>query len=103
MFEPILGKIMDTYIDSIVVKSKEKSDHIRDWTEVFAILKTHKLRRNKVCLRGELRKVLGTFNDKARYRSEPRTNHSDQQPRQPKNCKGDSEANRDGSGTEEIH
>ncbi|GFZ14630.1 hypothetical protein Acr_24g0008200 [Actinidia rufa] len=30
IFEPILGKIMDAYIDDIVVKSKEKLDHISD-------------------------------------------------------------------------
>ena len=46
MFEPILGNTMDAYIDHMVVKSKEESDHIRDLTEVFMILKTHKLRLN---------------------------------------------------------
>ena len=29
MFESILGKIMDAYIDDLVVKSKQESDHIR--------------------------------------------------------------------------
>ena len=46
IFELILGKIMDTYIDDMVVKSKEKPDHIRDMTEVFTILKRHKVRLN---------------------------------------------------------
>ena len=46
MFELILGKIMDTYIDDMVVKSNEELDHIRDLTEVFAILKRHRLRLN---------------------------------------------------------
>ena len=46
MFKSILVKTMDTYIDDIVVKSKEESNHIRDLTEVFTILKRHKLRLN---------------------------------------------------------
>ena len=68
MFESILGKTMNTYINDMVVKSKEKLDYIRDLTKVFAILKTHKIEteRSKVCLRGELGKVLGTFGDKAK-------------------------------------
>ena len=44
IFEPILGKTMDAYIDDMVVKSKRESDHIRDLIEVFTILKRHKLR-----------------------------------------------------------
>ena len=48
MFEPILGKTMDAYIDDMVVMSKEEWDHIRDLTEVFVILKTHKLRLNAI-------------------------------------------------------
>ena len=46
MFEPILGSSMDAYIDDMVVKSKEEADHIRDLTEVFDILKRHKLKLN---------------------------------------------------------
>ena len=37
MFEPILGKTMDAYINDMVVKSKEEPDHIRDLTKVFDI------------------------------------------------------------------
>ena len=46
MFRPILGKTMDTYINDMVVKSRKKADHIRDLTEVFAVLKRHRLRLN---------------------------------------------------------
>ena len=46
MFSPVLGKTMDAYIDDMVVKSREESDHIRDLTEVFAILRKNKLRLN---------------------------------------------------------
>ena len=46
MFEFILGRTMDAYINDMVVKSKKDSDHIRDLTEVFTILKRHKLQLN---------------------------------------------------------
>ena len=46
MFELILGKTMDVYIDDMVVKSKEELDHIRDMTEVFTILKRYGVRLN---------------------------------------------------------
>ena len=46
MFEPILGRTMDAYINNMVVKSKREPDHIRDLIEVFTILKSHKLRLN---------------------------------------------------------
>ncbi|GFS40490.1 hypothetical protein Acr_00g0068850 [Actinidia rufa] len=46
MFNHVLGKTMDAYIDDMVVKSKEDSDHLRDLDEIFAILRQHKLRLN---------------------------------------------------------
>ena len=46
MFEPILGKTMDAYIDDMVVKSKKELDHIRDLTKVLTILKRQRLRLN---------------------------------------------------------
>ena len=39
IFDPILDKTKDAYIDDIVVKIKEESYQIRDLTEVFTILK----------------------------------------------------------------
>ena len=46
MIEAIMGKSMDAYIDDMVVKSKRVSDHVRDLTEVFIMLRKHKLRLN---------------------------------------------------------
>ena len=46
IFESILGKTMDAYIDDMVVKSIKESDHIKDLTKVFTILKRHKLKLN---------------------------------------------------------
>ncbi|XP_028057560.1 uncharacterized protein LOC114261493 [Camellia sinensis] len=37
---------MEAYIDDMVVKSKEKSQHLTDLAEMFVILKRHKLRLN---------------------------------------------------------
>ena len=46
IFEPVLGKTMDAYIDDMVIKSRRESDYIRGLTDVFTILKRHKLRLN---------------------------------------------------------
>ena len=46
IFESIISKTMDAYIDDMVVKSKKESDHVKDLTEVFTILRRHKLRLN---------------------------------------------------------
>ena len=46
MFEPQLGKIIEVYIDDMVVKSKIVSEHVKDLEIIFAILKEHKLRLN---------------------------------------------------------
>ena len=46
MFEPLMGKTMDAYIDDMVVKSKKELDHLNDIAKVFKILKEHKLRLN---------------------------------------------------------
>ena len=36
MFEAIMTKTMDAYIDDMVVKSKKEPDHLGDLIEVFA-------------------------------------------------------------------
>ena len=46
MFEPQLGKIIEVYIDDMVVKSKRVSEHVKDLGIVFAILREHRLRLN---------------------------------------------------------
>ncbi|GFZ14607.1 hypothetical protein Acr_24g0007970 [Actinidia rufa] len=43
MFGPFMESTMDVYIDDIVVKIEEEQDHLRDFAEVFEILKEHKL------------------------------------------------------------
>ena len=46
MFESLLGKNMEIYIDDMVVKSKKVSGHLEDLQVVFEILKSHRLRLN---------------------------------------------------------
>ena len=46
MFEPQLSKSIEVYIDDMVVKSKLVSEHVGDLTNIFEILKEHKLRLN---------------------------------------------------------
>ena len=46
MFELQLGKNIEVYIDDMVVKSKLLSEHIMDLTNIFEILREHKLRLN---------------------------------------------------------
>ncbi|KAI5318322.1 hypothetical protein L3X38_038030 [Prunus dulcis] len=44
MFKSQIGKTMEVYIDDMVVKSQEKSQHIRHLEEVFNILRRYSMR-----------------------------------------------------------
>ena len=46
MFEAQMDKNIEVYIDDMVVKSKIVSEHIRDLTNIFKILRGHKLHLN---------------------------------------------------------
>ena len=46
MFKSQMGKNIEVYIDDMVVKSKRVSKHIEDLTNIFEILRGHKLRLN---------------------------------------------------------
>ena len=56
-----MGKNIEVYIDDMVVKSKIVSEHIGDLTNIFEILRGHKLRLNasKCSFRVSLGKFLG--------------------------------------------
>ena len=43
IFEPRLGKNVEVYIDDMVVKSKLVSEHLADLSNIFEILRQHKL------------------------------------------------------------
>ena len=61
MFESLLGKNIEIYIDDMVVKRKMVSEHLGDLQVVFEILRSYKLRLNaSKCLFGVgLGKFLG--------------------------------------------
>ena len=46
IFEPQLGKNVEVYIDVMVVKSKLVSEHLMNLTNIFEILRKHKLHLN---------------------------------------------------------
>ena len=46
MFEPQLGKIIEVYIDDMVVKSKVVFKYVGDLKNIFEILRKHKLHLN---------------------------------------------------------
>ena len=46
MFKPQLGRSIEVYIDDVIVKSKVVSEHVEDLTNIFGILRKHKLRLN---------------------------------------------------------
>ena len=46
MFESLLGKNIEIYIDDMVVKSKMVSEHLGDLQVIFEILRSYKLRLN---------------------------------------------------------
>ena len=46
IFESLLGKNIEIYIDDMVVKRKMVSEHLRDLQVIFEILRSYKLRLN---------------------------------------------------------
>ncbi|CAL8169972.1 unnamed protein product [Prunus armeniaca] len=53
MFKSQIGKTMKVYIDDMVVKSQEKSQHVRHLEEVFNILRRYRMKLNlKKCAFG---------------------------------------------------
>ncbi|KAM5551438.1 hypothetical protein ABKV19_026329, partial [Rosa sericea] len=46
IFHDILGKILEVYIDDVVVKSKKSGDHFTDLRKVFERMRLHKLKMN---------------------------------------------------------
>ena len=46
LFRPLLGKTMEVYIDDMLVKSKECSDHAERLQETFELLRTYGMKLN---------------------------------------------------------
>ena len=48
MFQPLLGKTMEVYIDDMLIKSKERPDHATHLQQVFNLLRTYGMKLNPV-------------------------------------------------------
>ena len=61
VFEPLLGKTMEAYIDDMLVKSKFRGDHLTHLREAFQLMRKHVLRLNlEMCAFGvDSRNFLG--------------------------------------------
>ena len=46
MFRPLMGKTMEVYIDDILVKSKNRSDHAEHVQEAFELLRAYSMKLN---------------------------------------------------------
>ena len=46
MFKPLLGKTMEVYIDDMLVKSKQRLDHVTHLQEAFDLLKGYRMKLN---------------------------------------------------------
>ena len=46
IFQPLIGKSMEAYIDDMLVKSKERPDHTRHLQEIFELLRRHNMKLN---------------------------------------------------------
>jgi hypothetical protein len=62
VFGELIGRIIEAYVDSIVVKSKKMGDPVPDLTRVFAKLRQHGVKPNpEKCVFGVLRGMLLGF------------------------------------------
>ena len=46
IFQPLMGKTMEVYIDDMLVKSKEFPDHTQHLQETFELLRMHNMKLN---------------------------------------------------------
>ena len=46
MFRPLLGKTMEVYIDDMLIKSKERPDHVNHLQKVFDLLRPYGMKLN---------------------------------------------------------
>ena len=46
MFRPLLGKTIEVYLDNMLVKSKERSDHAEHMQKAFELLRAYGMKLN---------------------------------------------------------
>ena len=62
MFKDLIGKIMEVYVDNMLVKSKMVGDHVEHLRQMFIILRKYQMKLNpppKVCLWGRVGQIPG--------------------------------------------
>ena len=53
VFEPLIGKTMEVYVDDMITKSIEEDDHVQDLEETFKLLRSYAMKLNpKKCTFG---------------------------------------------------
>jgi hypothetical protein len=58
----LIGRIIEAYVDNIIIKSRKKGDLVPDLTEVFTKLRQHKVKLNpEKCVFRVLRGMLLGF------------------------------------------
>ena len=70
MFRPLLGGTMEVYIDDMLVKSKQRTDHATHLQQAFDLLRKYdmKLLPFKMCLRGQCRPIPWLYSNTKRNR-----------------------------------
>jgi len=73
LFEPLIGKTMEVYIDDMMVKSKTDVDHNHDLRKMFDILRAFnmKLNPNKCVFEVQSGKFLGFMISSRRIEANP--------------------------------
>lgn len=46
MFNDLIGKTIEVYVDDMLVKSKQVVEHVRDLEEMFQILRKYQMKLN---------------------------------------------------------
>ena len=73
VFEPLIGKTMEVYVDDMITKSVKENDHARDLEETFKLLRTYVMKLNpKKCTFGiKSGKFLGYMIDQWEIEANP--------------------------------
>lgn len=46
VFKPLIGRIMEVYVDDMITKSKDPAEHTRHLDEIFKLLSKYKMKLN---------------------------------------------------------
>ena len=74
IFKPLMGQIVEVYIDDIVIKSKTHTKHMQHLEEAFALMRKYNMKLNPLkCVFGiSTEEVSWLFGDSTRNRNKPK-------------------------------